>query len=359
MTDQDTYALRTASAADIPAPDLPYLPPHPRAYTPGIALVGAGGISAAHLEAYRDAGFNVAVICSPTLAHATARRDAFFPQARVTDDFDSLLTDPSIKVLDLTPHPADRLPLIEAALEAGKHVLSQKPFVQDLATGQRLADLADAREVRLAVNQNGRWAPHMAWMRAAVEAGLIGDITSLQIAINWDHGWIEGTPFEGIPELILYDFAIHWFDFAASLVGPRLQSVQASATLARGQSAKVPLLAQALVQLDRGQASFSFAGATKYGAQDSTYIAGTKGSLISRGPNLGTQEVTLVTAEGRATPELRGTWFNDGFRGAMGELLCAIEEDRTPIHNARDNLTSLALTFAAIKAAHSGEIVRL
>ena len=51
---------------------------------------------------------------------------------------------------------------------------------------------------------------------------------------------------------------------------------------------------------------------------------------------------------------LEGKWFNDGFRGAMGELLCAIEEDREPSNSGRNNLNSLAVCFAAVKAADTG-----
>ncbi len=88
-------------------------------------------------------------------------------------------------------------------------------------------------------------------------------------------------------------------------------------------------------------------------------MTGTLGSLTSAGPNLGEQTVTLTTAEGAASPVLEGTWFNDGFRGAMGELLCAIEEDREPENSARGNLRSLALCFAAIASAREGREVRL
>jgi hypothetical protein len=42
----------------------------------------------------------------------------------------------------------------------------------------------------------------------------------------------------------------------------------------------------------------------------------------------------------------------------MGELLCAIEENREPMNSARDNLKSLALCFAAIAAAHDGAAKR-
>ncbi|MGH7958204.1 MAG: Gfo/Idh/MocA family protein, partial [Opitutaceae bacterium] len=63
---------------------------------------------------------------------------------------------------------------------------------------------------------------------------------------------------------------------------------------------------------------------------------------------------TLHTEKGRATAELRGTWFTNGFQGAMGELLCAIEDDREPGHSARQNLDRLALCFAALASAEAG-----
>ena len=355
--DPDSYALKSADVAEIPPPDLPYRPPQPKSYRPRIALIGAGGISTAHLDAYRTAGWTVAAICSRTVSRAEARAKEFFPDAMVTDDFDLVLSDQFIDVLDITPHPADRVPLIEAALDAGKHVLSQKPYVLDLATGERLARRAEALGLKLAINQNGRWAPHMAWMREAVNRGLIGEAISIHVAVHWDHSWIKDTPFEKLDDLILYDFAIHWFDFLMSVVGDRVTGVVARKARASGQKSRAPLLAEALVSLDNGQASLVFDGATAFGPRCTTFVAGTKGSLASDGPDLGVQEVTLVTAKGRARPLLEGTWFNDGFRGAMGELLCAIEEDREPQNSARGNLPSLALCFAAIASAREGREV--
>jgi predicted dehydrogenase len=357
--DADTYALKSANVAEVAAPDLPYLPPMPRTFRPRIGLVGAGGISGAHLDAYRTAGWEVAAICSRSLPRAAARAAEFALAARVTDRVADLLDDPTIDVLDITPHPADRLPLIEAALKAGKHVLSQKPFVLDLDDGRRLVDLARANGVKLAVNQNGRWAPHMSWMRQAVRAGLVGDVTGVHVGVHWNHGWIAGTPFEKIEDILLYDFGIHWFDFVSSLVGPRAETVFASATLATGQAAKVPLMAQALIGMEGGQASLVFDGATPFGPRDTTYVAGTAGSLQSDGPDLGVQQVTLTTAGGRAHPRLAGTWFNDGFRGAMGALLVAIEEGTEPENGAEANLHSLALAFAAIRSRRTGQEVKV
>jgi predicted dehydrogenase len=349
-----SYALVTEKSGDAIAPDLPYRPRDPRTWRPGIGLIGAGGITFAHLDAYRRAGYRVLAICDEALERAARRRDEFFPEADITTDFHAILARPEIEVVDIATAPGPRVALIEAAIEAGKHVLSQKPFVLDLDVGERLVAQAEAHGVRLAVNHNGRWAPHFAYMREAVRKGLVGDVVGVHVGVHWDHTWTKGTPAEDIDDLVLYDFGIHWFDFVASLIGPKGVSVYATRAYATGQTLRPPLLAQALVAFEGGQASLVFDADTRYGALDTTYVAGTAGSLSSVGPNLGEQSVTLCTAAGTARPALEGHWFNDGFHGTMAELLCAIEEAREPANSARSSLVSLALCFAAVASAHSG-----
>lgn len=355
--ERDDYALASAEAAEVPAPELSYHPPRPKARH-RIALVGAGGISFAHLDAYRAHGFEVAAILSRERAKAESRAAEFFPDAEVLTDYDAVLARDDITVLDLTPHPAERLPLIEAGLRAGKHVLSQKPFVTDLDAGARLVALAQENGVRLAVNQNGRWSPHMAWMRAAVQAGLIGELTGIHVSLHWNHLWVKGTPFEEIADLVLFDFGVHWFDFVTSLTGRLAEGVRAHAVHLPSAGVKPAMAASALLDFGTAQASLVFDAATPFGPSDTTYVAGTQGSLVSRGPDLGQQAVELYTRDGVARPQLTGAWFNDGFAGAMGELLCAIEQDREPANGAAENLISLANCFAALRAVQTGQTER-
>ena len=353
--DLETYSLKSAAAAEIPAPDLPYEPPMPKDKSAGIGLIGAGGISGAHLEAYRSAGFNLRVICSPTLGNAIKRRDVYFPDAEATDDVAGTIARTDIDVVDLTPHALERQPLIETALRAGKHVLSQKPFVLDLDDGARLVDLAESRGLVLAVNQNGRFAPHLSWIREAVRARLVGEVHSCHTSIHWDHGWTAGTPFEAIDDLNLYDYAVHWFDFLTSIIGGRANMVFATTTRAAGQKARPSLLAEALVGFDGGQSALVFDGATRFGAEHRTVVTGSAGMVIARGPDPSTQEVTLTTKAGLSRPQLEGTWVKEGFMGTMGAVLQAIETGTPPLNDARGNLEALALVFAAIASSHCSE----
>jgi predicted dehydrogenase len=351
------YGLSGAKVgAQTKAPDLPYLPPRPRAYRPGIALVGCGGISEYHLRAYRAMGLNVVALCDRHLDRAEKRRREFFPAADVTTDYREIMARQDVEVVDLTLHPVERVDAITKALHAGKHVLSQKPFVLDLEVGQRLADLAASKKRRLAVNQNGRWAPHFAYLAAAVDAGVVGEVSSVDFTLQWDHTWTAGTHFEDVHHLVLFDFGIHWFDMATRLMqGRKPQRVWANVERITSQKMKPPMLAQVVIEYSGAQVRLNFNGHVVHGQQDTTVVCGTRGTLRSTGPSLSEQSVTVHTAAGVASPALEGTWFDNGFQGAMGELLCAIEANREPQHHARGNLDSLALCFAALASADSGQ----
>ncbi len=356
MTDDKLRIDSGQDPQELPPPDLPYLPPVPKGPLPGIGLIGCGAITAYHLDAYRGVEFPVLALCDTDEARAVERRDTYYPRAEVCTDYRVLLARDDVVVVDIATHPEIRTPIIEAALQAGKHVLSQKPFVLDLDEGERLADLADERGLKLAINQNGRWAPHFSYIRQAVGAGLIGEVSAAHFAVHWDHSWTRGTVFDDIPHMILYDFGVHWFDMVSCLMGSREpRRVYASTARARGQTNQAPLLAHATIEFEDAQASLVFDGYTLHGTADTTFVCGTDATITSDGPDLNHQTVTLYTSGGIARPRLEGEWFKNGFLGTMAELICAIEEDREPINSARGNLRSLALCFAAMASADSGE----
>ena len=353
---QDQYSLQSEGARHMDALDLPYKPKEPKHYRPKIGMIACGGITISHLNAYTQAGYEIVALCDLIEERAKERQAKYYPNATVTTDYREVLERDDIEVVDIATHPHQRAPIIEDALKAGKHVLSQKPFVLDLEIGEHLVAVAKAHNRKLAINQNGRWAPHFSYIREAVKAGLIGDLVSLHLGVHWNHSWVKGTHFEKIRDLVLYDFAIHWFDLTSHLLGDRTPTkVYATRTPALGQEIMPPLLAQAMIEFPGGQASLVFDAYVKRGNLDRTYLAGTEGSILSTGPDLGGQTMTITTKDGQFSPHLEGHWFPDGFRGSMGELLCAIEEGREPINAAEENLKSLALCFAAIASATDGE----
>ncbi len=345
--------LSVPPAQQVEAPSLPYRAKElPR--TPRIALVGCGGIAPTHLQAYQDAGFEVVALHSRTRARAAELSRLHCPDARVCDSLDELLAIDGLDAVDLTPHPADREALIEQAIDAGVPVLSQKPLAVDLPTAVRLVARAERAGVPFAVNQNGRFAPHLAWIREAVRAGLVGRVHTVRVSIQWDHNWVAGTPFDQDEDLLLKDFGIHWFDLVCALLDGEPREVAASVARTATQTAKPPLSGRAFVTFDGAEAELQFDGDTKFGQRDQTLVLGSAGTLRSEGPPLEDQRVTLWTADGWCRPQLVGRWFPGAFHGAMAELLDAAWRGREPLHSARGNLRSLALCERAVAASRAG-----
>lgn len=343
-----------SESEEIPAPHLEWRPatPSPPAR---VGLLGCGSIAETHLRAYQDAGVQVVALCSREPNKARKYAERFCPQAEIAADPAALFARKDLDVVDLTPHAAVRLPLIEQALAAGQHVLSQKPLATNLASAQQLVACAERHGRLLAVNQNGRWAPHFAWMRQAVLSGHVGKVTAIRQEVRWDHNWIAGLAFDQDPHVVLEDFGIHWFDFVASLLpGLTPSGIRASESPSPGQAARPPLCAEAQLDFEGVQVSLVFDGNTREGQEERTLIIGSEGRLESSGSPLDGQRVTLTTAAGRARAPLSGCWFPDAFAHSLHELVQAVREpsaDVRPLHDARENLRSLEWCFAAVAAA--------
>ncbi len=181
MPSEDAYALVSQEAAEVEAPVIDFRPPMPKDRSIPIGLVGAGGISFAHLDAYKRHGLNVVAIADRHLDRAKARRDQHFPDALATDDIAAVIADPAIRVLDLTPHPESRAPLIRAALESGKPI-------------------ALSRSLRIAFNESGLIVSPITFFGEAryssfggTSSGISGTLATLNIlcANTIDNGVFE------------------------------------------------------------------------------------------------------------------------------------------------------------------------
>lgn len=341
--------------------DTPDYRPHVPQNPLSVGLIGAGGIArTAHLPAYAAWGIPVAGVASRSPAPARELAAAFDVET-VYDDVDSLLADPRVEVVDIATGPEGRLDLIEAAVGAGKHVLAQKPLSIDAAELPRLhAVLADARDrgLRVAVNQNARWAP--AWRLATllVRDGAIGEVVGVTHLHDKPLPPLAGTPFDDVPHMLIADYLVHWIDITRCwLEGARVASVSAQDSRVPGQpdEARNPWHAGIQLATSTGaSASLRIVGNAKATAGGCPFwIHGTTGTI--RGSVLLGSDFLELDRDGTITRyPLEGQWFTDGFAGAMGELLSAVAEDREPENSAEHVLASVRIGLAAVASAEGG-----
>ena len=333
-----------------------YRPSFPRDYRPGIGIVGCGGIAKlAHLPAYEAYGVNVVGVYDP-LPEATRGVAERFAIGRVFDSLDELLADPGIDVVDIATPPAVRVELIRRALAAGKHVLAQKPLAPDLRGAEEVVRDAERRGLRLAVNQNGRWAP--AWRAATllVERGAVGEVFAVTHLLDKDFRFAIGTRADELAHFLIYDYCVHWLDITRCWLAAKTPvAVRAREYRVPNQPRESKAEWGGWIEIacsDGSGAVIRSAGASATTAPSCPFwIHGSEGTI--RGSILGSDFVELERDGERTHYELRGAWYVDGFAGAMGELLHAVADDREPYHSARHNLLSLELTLAACRSSET------
>lgn len=343
--------------------DLPDYRPRVPVQPARVGLVGAGAIArSAHLPAYAAWGIPVVAVASRTADHARALA-ADFGVATAHATVDDLLADPAVDVVDIATGPAGRLDLIAAAVRSGKHVLAQKPLSVDPAELPRLrAVLASARErgLRVAVNQNARWAP--AWRLATllVRSGAVGEVVGVTHLHDKPLPPLAGTAFDDVPHMLIADYLVHWIDITRCwLEGTRVVSVTAQDSRVPGQpdAARNPWHAGIQIGTSTGaSASLRIVGDARTRSGGCPFwIHGTEGTL--RGSVLlGSDFLELDRGDARARFPLEGQWFTDGFAGTMGELLTAVAEDREPENAAEHVLATVALGLAAAASADAGGV---
>lgn len=337
----------------IPA-HLDYQPRFPDGYRPGIGIIGCGGIvKNAHLPAYHKHGLRVVGVYD-VAPEATSGVQERFGVERVFDSLDNLLAHPEIEVVDVATHPEQRVPLIRRALEAGKHVLAQKPLALSVEEARSVVEEARRRGLKLAVNQNGRWSPPWRIATLLIQQGLIGDPFAVTHLYDMKFGWIPGTPFDRLAHFAIYDYSVHWIDITRCwLESKTVASVRARDYRLPHQppEGKTPWGAWVEIAYDDGSNAMirAIGGAETRQNAHPFWIHGTEGTI--RGSVLGQDYVELERDGVTHRYQLQGAWFPDGFAGTMGELLCAIAEDREPYNSARHNLLSLDLTLSACRSA--------
>lgn len=192
------------------------------------AIFGTGFMGRVHLEAVRRvAGVEAAAIAARNL-EAARKLGAAFSVPLITADFHEVLRDPSIDAVHICTPNAQHFSMAKQALEAGKHVLSEKPLTTTSAESEELIAVAAKKGLRNCVCHNLRYYPMVQQMRCLREAGELGEILIVQgtYSQDWllhdtDWNWRVDDKSAG-PSRCMADIGSHFFDMAEHVTGLRV-----------------------------------------------------------------------------------------------------------------------------------------
>ncbi len=195
------------------------------------AIFGTGFMGRVHLEAVRRTESVEAAAIMGRKAEAARRLADGFAIPTTTADYREILRDSTIEAVHICTPNAQHFSMAKDALQAGKHVLCEKPLATSVEEGEELVSLAARQGLRNCVCHNLRYYPMVQQMRSMREAGDLGDILVVQgtysqdwLLYDTDWNWRVETKAGG-PSRCMADIGSHWFDMAEHVTGLRVKSL--------------------------------------------------------------------------------------------------------------------------------------
>ncbi len=196
-----------------------------------VGVIGTGFIGPAHVEALSRLS-NTAVValaeCSDEIARSKAEMLGI---EKHYGDYRQLLDDDDIQSVHICSPNYLHFEMAKAALEAGKHVICEKPLAISVAEAEELVDVAKKKGLVNAVNFNIRYYPLMRQVRTMVQKGDVGDILAVQGSYlqDWlfhptDYNW-RLEPEESGKSRAIADIGSHWMDLIEHVTGLRIAEV--------------------------------------------------------------------------------------------------------------------------------------
>jgi len=198
-------------------------------------IVGLGFMAATHLRAYRQVeGARIAALCNPSgrnldgdfssVTGNVGSKEPFkldMTNVRATKVFDDLLNDKSIDVIDICTPTACHRDFAIAALQAGKHVLCEKPLARSSKVAREIADAAKKAKGVFMPAMCVRFWPEWAWLKCAIEQKTYGNVLAARFRrVAEPPGWGLNNFFNGDESGgALFDLHVHDTDFVQYCFG--------------------------------------------------------------------------------------------------------------------------------------------
>ncbi len=328
-------------------------------------VVGAGGISNAWFPSLKIEGVEIAgvVDLNPDAARAQLQKHGL--TCEVSADLRKMLrrTRPDF-VVDLTI-PDAHCKVTCTALQAGCHVIGEKPMASSMSEAQRMLRAAEKAGKVYMVSQSRRYEKRHAALRRFLASKEIGPLTSMNCQ------FFMGCHFEGfrneMPSPLILDMSIHHFDLARMLSGADPVAVYAREYNPTESWYKGDVAASCIFEMTNG-VMFTYSGSwCAEGVHTSWHgdwrLQGTKGNVLyERDQAPHGALVTGDTGFNRATTKVEVADIEipgNGQHGALKEFLAAIQGGPAPQGECHDNIKSLAMVFAAVESSRKGKRVAI
>lgn len=149
---------------------------------PRIGVVGAGYWGPNIIRNFYQIPTCEMAICCDLDEKRLAHMSKLYPGMAVTTNYDDLVNDPKIDAIAVCTHVSAHYPLAKKALEAGKHVLVEKPFTAKVEEAEELVELGKKNGKIIMIDHTFEYTAGVNKMKEIIESGLLGDVLYVHCA---------------------------------------------------------------------------------------------------------------------------------------------------------------------------------
>ena len=145
-----------------------------------------------------------------------------YPGVNIVTSYEELLSDKDIDLIVVNTPDHTHYELAKNALNAGKHVVVEKPFVVEVSDGEELIKIAKEKNLVLSVFQNRRWDGDFLTVKKVIKEGLLGRLVEYETHFDRYRNFIQNNTWkeeEGKGTGVLYNLGTHLIDQALILFG--------------------------------------------------------------------------------------------------------------------------------------------
>jgi predicted dehydrogenase len=332
-----------------------------------IAFAGTGYISRIHARAARKLpGVElVAVVNHRPQSMAAFAREFDIPRRYAT--MEDMLRDGDVDAVSINTPNYLHAPQAIAALEAGVHVLVEKPMAMDAREANEMAAAGEKSGALLMVAHCWRFDPEVLWLKEQVDRGRIGPIVRTKgygVHVNWGpSGWFTQKMFAGGGAMA--DMGIHALDTARFLLGdPQPVSVYARIGT-HYRDFDVDDTGIVLVNWETGVTSYLESGwwqPHSDGPEAATQLYGERGfgqlfPTLLEMPDLETQKVDVVES-GFKFPRQEHC-PQSMYDAQMKHFVHCIETGETPVPGWREGVVNMKVVDAAYASSRTGTVAEI
>lgn len=339
------------------------------------ALIGCGRVSPNHVAAAVDNGLEIVALCDLDAEKAKALKARYgLPDSvRICTDYREMLRDCRPELVAVATYSGTHADIAVDCIEAGCHVIIEKPIALSLADADRIMEAEKRMGVKVSANHQNRFNAAVQQMRSAVRTGRFGKLLYGTTAIRWQRGdeYYQSADWRGTWAQdggTLMNQCIHAIDLLRWMLGNDAVEVTGVTANAMHPSIEAEDMGFALLRFQNGSVGMIEGSVNTFGGdwEETLTLFGEKGRA-----KLGGKCVNVVEewhfadgddAESRAVVgcgEDPPNVYGFGHKSLYADMLEAIRDDRKPYVSSAAGRRALETVLAIYRSAADGKPVSL